>query len=233
MRSTASPHLIVLAKAPAPARSKTRLCPPCTPRQAAAIAEASLADTLAAAAQVGGACPILVLDGDPGGWLPAGMPVLAQRGEGLDQRLAAAFEDVGGPALLIGMDTPQVTPSLLARCLATLATPGVSAVLGAAPDGGFWAVGLHSPDGCAFVGLPMSTGDTCRAQRTRLNSLGLVVADLPVLADVDVWQDAISLPVLAGSRFASAVAAVRLQLAREGRDPCLPASAARRSVPAR
>ena len=33
-----------------------------------------------------------------------------QRGDGLDERLAHAFADVGGPALLVGMDTPQVTP---------------------------------------------------------------------------------------------------------------------------
>ena len=39
----------------------------------------------------------------------------AQRGAGLDERLAAAFADVAEPALLVGMDTPQVTPALLRR----------------------------------------------------------------------------------------------------------------------
>ena len=41
--------VIVLAKAPVAGRVKTRLCPPCTPAEAATLAEAALADTLAAA----------------------------------------------------------------------------------------------------------------------------------------------------------------------------------------
>ncbi|MFE1787041.1 glycosyltransferase, partial [Streptomyces sp. NPDC059525] len=40
--------LLVIAKAPVPGRVKTRLTPPFTPGQAAALAEAALADTLAA-----------------------------------------------------------------------------------------------------------------------------------------------------------------------------------------
>ena len=44
--------LIVLAKSPVPGRVKTRLCPPATPRQAADLAAAALADTLVAARQV-------------------------------------------------------------------------------------------------------------------------------------------------------------------------------------
>ena len=38
--------LVVLAKAPVPGRSKTRLCPPCTPEEAARVADAALRDTL-------------------------------------------------------------------------------------------------------------------------------------------------------------------------------------------
>ena len=41
-------QILVLAKEPVPGRVKTRLTPPFTPAQAAALAEASLADTLAA-----------------------------------------------------------------------------------------------------------------------------------------------------------------------------------------
>src|SRR5262249_3936520 len=43
-------HVLVMAKAPVPGRVKTRLCPPCTPTEAAALAEAALADTLDAVA---------------------------------------------------------------------------------------------------------------------------------------------------------------------------------------
>ena len=107
------PTLIVIAKAPVPGRVKTRLSPPCTPDQAAALARAALQDTLDAAACAAAGRRVVALDGAPGDWLPSGFEVIAQRGDGLGERLACAFEDVGGPAFLIGMDTPQVTPALL------------------------------------------------------------------------------------------------------------------------
>src|SRR5690606_41709335 len=51
---------------------------------------------------------VLVLDGSPGPWLPPGFDVVPQGTGGLDERLADAFARCDGPALLIGMDTPQV-----------------------------------------------------------------------------------------------------------------------------
>jgi glycosyltransferase A (GT-A) superfamily protein (DUF2064 family) len=211
------PRLIVIAKAPVPGVSKTRLCPPCTPLQAAAVAEAALADTLAATLDVTGVRPVLVLDGPRGPWLPAGIEVIPQRGGGLDERIAAAFDDCGGPALLIGMDTPQVTPALLHRCVDALMAPGIDAALGPALDGGWWAAGLRRPDPRAFLGVAMSTGQTCALQRRRLAGLGLQVAELPALSDVDVWEDALSVSMsmsvsvsgeAAGGRFAATVASV-------------------------
>jgi rSAM/selenodomain-associated transferase 1 len=203
------PRLIVLAKAPVPGRSKTRLCPPCTPDQAAAVARAALTDTLRAAAGVAGVRPALVLDGLPGPWLPAGKEVIPQRGGGLDQRIAAAFENCGGPALLIGMDTPQVTPALLGGCVDALMAPGTDAVLGPALDGGWWAAGLRRPHPMHFLGVPMSTAHTCAVQRRRLAGLGLHVTGLPALRDVDVWEDALSVSGEAPcGRFAATVAAV-------------------------
>src|SRR5919204_2861516 len=97
--------LIVIAKAPLPGRSKTRLSPPLTLEAAARLAEAALRDTLACVAGVAAARRVVALDGEPGDWLPAGFEVVPQRGNGLDERLAAAFEEVGEPAVLIGMDT--------------------------------------------------------------------------------------------------------------------------------
>jgi uncharacterized protein len=199
--------LVVIAKAPRAGHSKTRLCPPCTPRQAATLARAALADTLEAVRAAPADRQVLVLDGEPGDWLPAGFEVVPQRGRGLDERLANAFDDVGAPALLIGMDTPQVAPSDLRRGLDLLDEPGTDAVLGPAPDGGYWAIGLRAQDPRAFLGVPMSTASTCRAQRKRLASLGLRVRDLPALRDVDLITDARAVAALAPSgRFARALA---------------------------
>lgn len=180
--------LVVLAKAPVPGRVKTRLSPPCTPQEAARLAAAALADTLRAVAAAPATRRVCVLDGAPGDWLPPGFDVLPQRGDGLDERLAAAFADVGGPALLVGMDTPQVTPALLRSGLARLDRH--DGVLGLAPDGGYWAIGLRRADDALFHGVPMSRATTGAAQLARMRDQGLHVRLLPPLRDVDTMADA-------------------------------------------
>ncbi len=199
--------LLLIAKAPVPGRVKTRLMPPCTADQAAALAAAALADTVAAMAAVGGPRRrVVVLDGEPDGWIPEAFEVVAQRGGGLAERLAGAFEDVGGPALLIGMDTPQVTGPLLEAGLLAL-DAGADAVLGLAPDGGYWAIGLREPDARVFAGVPMSEPATGAVQQSRLETLGLSPARLPALRDVDTIEDARTVAATTpGSRFAAALA---------------------------
>jgi uncharacterized protein len=198
----------VIAKEPIPGRVKTRLTPPLEPEQAAALARAALTDTLAAAVAARGAARrVIALDGEPGPWLPSGFEVIPQRGDGLEERLAAAFEDVGEPAFLVGMDTPQVTPELLEAGLdAVLAG---DAVFGAAFDGGYWGIGLREADARAFDGVPMSQANTGAVQRARLAVLGMRTAILPPLRDVDTIEDARAVAREApGGRFAVALAEV-------------------------
>ncbi|MFJ3336165.1 DUF2064 domain-containing protein [Streptomyces sp. NPDC086766] len=177
--------LLVIAKEPRPGRVKTRLTPPFSPREAAELAEAALADTLHAVAAAPADRRVLVLDGTPGPWLPPGFDVVPQCGGGLDVRLAAAFAGCAGPALLVGMDTPQVTPALL-----TVDFADCDACLGPAEDGGFWALGMAVPDPALLRGVPMSTATTGAVQRERLVAAGLRVRDLPRLRDVDTADDA-------------------------------------------
>jgi len=210
-----APHLaaaiIVLAKEPVVGRVKTRLCPPCSAHQAAALAEAALADTLATVATVPSARRVLVLAGRAGPWLPAGFAVLPQRGDGLAARLAAAFADVEGPALLIGMDTPQLSARLLRGALRALADPQVEAVLGPTEDGGYWAIGLRVPRERVFSGVPMSRNDTCARQRERLRELGLHTVELPRLRDVDHIEDARAVAgQVPGSRFAACLHSIEM-----------------------
>jgi len=201
------PTFIVIAKAPVAGRSKTRLCPPCTPAQAAELAEAALRDTLAAVLSAPAARRVIVLEGEPGPWLPDGFEVLHQRGDGLDERLAGAFEDTAadatGGAVLVGMDTPQVTAADLTAAWDALRADGTDAVLGHAPDGGYWSIGLRVQDPGLFVGLPMSTAHTGRDQEARLREHGRAVALLPELRDVDLIDDARAVAALApGTTFA-------------------------------
>lgn len=180
--------LIVIAKAPVAGRAKTRLIPDLGPEGAAAIAEACLGDTLAAVAGTAATRRVLVLDGEPGAWLPdAGFEIVPQRSGGLDRRLAGAFADARtASALLVGMDTPQLTPELLGECAGRLASGRDDAVIGGAPDGGYWAIGFRElPPARAFEGVPMSAPDTGERQRQRLHELGLTYEELPELRDVD------------------------------------------------
>jgi uncharacterized protein len=201
--------IVVIAKEPVPGLAKTRLTPPYSPGQAAALAAAALADTLETVVRTPAAGRTLALAGAPGPWLPPGVRVVPQRGAGLDERLAHAFADAydGRPVVLIGMDTPQVTPALLARTAAALRRH--DAVFGPATDGGFWLLGLRRPDPALLRGVPMSRPETGRIQLARLVNAGLGVAMLPALTDVDTAADVsrVARHVPAGSRFASAVRA--------------------------
>ncbi|MDA1360341.1 DUF2064 domain-containing protein [Glycomyces luteolus] len=197
-------HLLVLAKAPVPGRVKTRLSPPLTTVEAAAVAEAALADTLEAVAGCGADRLIVALDGEPGPWLPEGFEVVPQVPGSFNERLAAAWAFAGGPGLQIGMDTPQVTPGLLDEGLAAAVEHG--SALGLAEDGGWWAIGLGEPHPEAFAGVPMSCDDTGRRQLERLRALGFRPAALPVLRDLDDAADARAIAALVPqSRTAGAV----------------------------
>lgn len=189
MSGGAGATLLVIAKEPRPGRVKTRLTPAYAPGEAAQLAEAALADTLAVVRDLPARRRVLALDGSPGDWLPPGFDVVPQAGGGLDERLAAAFGGCTGPTLLVGMDTPQLTADLLAPALADDAWSACDAYLGPALDGGFWALGLSRPDPELLRGVPMSTDRTGAAQHRRLLGAGLRVRELPPLRDVDTPAD--------------------------------------------
>jgi uncharacterized protein len=183
--------LLIMAKSPVPGQVKTRLCPPLTAEEAAEVAAASLLDTLSAALATPGAVPVVALAGvvrreDVRDAL-AECVVIPQRGWTFADRLAHAHADVarfGMPVLQIGMDTPQVTPSLLESC-----AHFDDAALGFALDGGWWALGLRDPRRAEVLrDVPMSRADT--GVRTLEALLGLRVAILPTLSDVDTMVDA-------------------------------------------
>jgi rSAM/selenodomain-associated transferase 1 len=199
-------QLVVLAKAPVPGRVKTRLCPPLTPSQAADVAAAALGDTLSVVSHVAVRRRLVVLDGDADGLIPAGFDVLPQRGDGLDERLAAAYDDAFStapwPVLLVGMDTPQLDVGELTR--ASLLLAGGAPVLGLADDGGWWALGLRKPDPLVFLGVPMSVDTTGAEQERRMLERGLRPRHLSRLRDIDrvedLWAAAAAMP--ASSRLA-------------------------------
>jgi glycosyltransferase A (GT-A) superfamily protein (DUF2064 family) len=218
-RPTGPTTLLVIAKEPRPGRVKTRLTPRFTPAEAARLAAAALADTLDTVRALPARRRVLVLDGAPGPWLPAGIEVVPQVAGGLDERLAAAFAQCTGPALLVGMDTPQITPELLAPAVGADAWRDCDAWFGPAEDGGFWALGLADPQPALLRGVPMSTATTGAVQRARLAAAGLRIRDLPLLRDVDTPYDAHEVAATApASRFAATLATLTTMTARPPRD---------------
>ncbi|HKU03657.1 MAG TPA: DUF2064 domain-containing protein [Arthrobacter sp.] len=202
--------IAVIAKECRPGRVKTRLTPPLTPEQAAALAQTSLSQTLETVRSLPAARRLLVFDGTPHKRDAAGFEVSAQGSGGLDERLAAICSLTAGPLLILGMDTPQLCREQLAPLLSDWATPAPGphrgAWFGPASDGGFWALGLYRPDGGLVRGVDMSTPQTGTRQLARLTGAGLDVGLLPVLRDVDYFADAVAAArECSGTRFALAV----------------------------
>ncbi|WP_258803569.1 TIGR04282 family arsenosugar biosynthesis glycosyltransferase [Pseudarthrobacter sp. NS4] len=211
--------IAVIAKECIPGKAKTRLTPPLTPAQAAALAQISLSQTLQLVRSLPGTRRLLVFEGTPHPRDAAGFDVVAQSTGRLDERLATICSQVTGPLLILGMDTPQLSPAPLARLLAdwSVPTPRHDAWIGPASDGGFWALALHQPDGALIQGVEMSTRQTGAHQVARIVNAGLAVGLLPMLRDVDHFADAMSAARdCPGTPFARAVDRLALGLSVPG-----------------
>jgi rSAM/selenodomain-associated transferase 1 len=180
----------VVAKAPVAGAVKTRMCPPCTPTEAAAVAAALLGDTVTAAVSTGHPT-WCVATGDQRvlrAALPSGVPLLPQVGEGLGQRLANALAALDGDrVLLVGADCPTVDGAYLAAAVAALDEADV--VLGPAVDGGYTLIGAHGPHPELFAGVPMSTPRVLAATVERARRARLSVRLLGVRHDIDTVED--------------------------------------------
>ena len=202
---------LVVAKAPVPGQVKTRLGAEVGMTQAAEVAAASLLDTLAACTAAFGPTQChLALAGDlteavrgkgireaTSGW-----SVFPQRGEGLAARLVNAHADLAGRAcgavVQVGMDTPQVTPGHLADSAAALHEEELDAVLGPAPDGGWWVLALRDPHAAApLARVAMSTPRTYLDTREALLGSGLRVGTTVELRDVDTVADGVAVAAAA------------------------------------
>lgn len=195
--------IMVIAKEPVPGRVKTRLTPPLPPYRAAELAMAALLDTLDEVAQWPARRHVLVLDGRQTFDVPRNFEVWPQADGGLDERLAAAFARADGPALLVGMDTPQLRTEHVAPVLELGAWDRNDCWIGPATDGGFWSLALAELRPELLRGVPMSTPRTYDAQCARLRSAGLRVGVLGELRDVDTAVDAAAVAQqCVGGRFA-------------------------------
>ena len=187
--------LLVVAKQPAPGQTKTRLCPPLTPNQAASLYDCFLRDTLDTMRQVPNAQRVI-------GYLPDGavdyfhqlapdMGLAFQHGDSLGERLDHLLTETltGGSqkAVVMDSDSPTLPADYLCRAFGLLDDADV--VLGPTRDGGYYLIGLKQPQPHLLRQVQMSTPHVLSDTLTLAESTGLTVSLLPAWYDVDTIED--------------------------------------------
>ena len=190
-------HLLVFARVPALGRVKSRLAAGVGPPAALAVYRELLAITNAAIVAAG--TPATVWLADTAGPDPtpaeahewAAHAACCQPEGDLGQRMtaafAAAFATGAGRVAIIGTDCPGLLGSHLTQAFAALETADV--VVGPATDGGYYLLGLRQPQPALFANKTWSTDSVLTDTLADARSLGLRVALLPTLRDVDNAED--------------------------------------------
>lgn len=185
----------IMTKAPQAGQVKTRLTPPLSAEESAALNRAFLRDLSAA----------IIAAGEPGqgiacytpagleevyaDLLPAGFQMLVQREGDLSARLVGAVDDlfsIGFRAVcLLNSDSPTMPPSSLAEAARFLTGPDDCLVLGPSDDGGYYLIGMNQSHPELFAEIDWSTARVLPQTRARADALGVRVQVLPGCFDVD------------------------------------------------
>jgi rSAM/selenodomain-associated transferase 1 len=190
------PALVIMAKLPAVGETKTRLCPPLEPAEAAGLYAAMLRDTIDLAAQLDGVQLAIAVTppeatedfrpmSPPEALL---LPVAgADIGDCLHQVLGRLLAEGHPKAIAMDSDSPTLPIVHLHRAVARLGEADV--VLGPCEDGGYYLIGLKQPQPELFRGIAWSTAQVTAQTLARAEARGLAVALLPAWYDVDVAAD--------------------------------------------
>ncbi len=194
-----------MAKAPRPGRVKTRLQELLTAEEAAQMGAAFLGDATANVQAAGRIAPIhgFVAYAPAGeearfdGLLAPGTRLVLADGaggtapgvEGFGRSLLHATRtllDMGyGAACVLSADSPTLPTAWLARAAERLLAPGRRAVLGPADDGGYWLLGLQTPESEMFARIAWSTASVAAATTERAGEIGLPLERLGAWFDID------------------------------------------------
>lgn len=194
-----------MAKAPLGGCVKSRLVPPLSVEEAAALAGAFLADVTANIVAAGHQASIqgYIAFAPSGtealfeGIAAAGSHYVLADGsqtcptavEGFGRCLLhaaqALFDQQYASVCLLNADSPTLPTSYLTRAADILAAPGERVVLGPASDGGYYLIGMKAPHACLFQDVAWSTDSVAEQTRLRARGHGLDVVELPPWYDVD------------------------------------------------
>ena len=186
-----------MARAPAPGKVKTRLCPPLDPGQAAEFYECVLRDVLGELssserwdtwiAYAERSRDYFLQFPEPG------ISLLPQRGASLGARMHAVFADLCHAGyrqvVLVGSDIPTLQAASVGQACGLLEEGESDLVLGPAHDGGYYLIGLAQPEERLFGGIAWSTASVLEQTLARARDLELRVRMVPDTYDVDVAED--------------------------------------------
>lgn len=194
--------LAIMSKAPRAGKVKTRLSPPLTLAQTAALNVCFLKDTANNLDSVRDAAGLVCYTpvGDEEafrGLLPATFALIPQRGDGFGERLLAAASDIlacgFASVCLIDSDSPTVPQAVFQTAVDALRRPGDRVVLGPSHDGGYYLIGLKAAHPEPFQDIAWSTTTVAEETRERCRAAGIELVELPLWYDVD---DAATLDLL-------------------------------------
>lgn len=190
--------LIIFAKEPVPGQVKTRLSPPLSLEGAARLYQTFLIDILEEMARLSEIRLAVAYMPESGreffqNLAPPGVRLFPQAGQDLGERMALAlawgFQAGHCPVLLRGSDTPDLPGSIILEAGEALGAGHADLVLGPAADGGYYMVGLNSPQPELFQDLIWSTSQVMAETLDRARSLALPVHLLPAWPDIDTGDD--------------------------------------------
>ncbi len=191
------PAVVVMARAPVSGRVKTRLCPPLDPDQAAEFYECLLWDVLRELMR--SACWDLWVAYAENSrdyfsqWATHDMGLMPQRGSSLGERMHAVFVDLCRAGyrqvILVGSDIPALTVASIRRVCDVLELDQGDLALGPANDGGYYLIGLTSPEEKLFRGISWSTASVLSETLAVARQLELRVHMLDATYDVDIAGD--------------------------------------------
>ena len=189
--------LLVMAKRPFPGHTKTRLCPPFSPEEAATLYECFLRDALDIVRAVPNVTPFIAYspseEGEYFKKLAPDFELIPQIGANLGERLdfvlshtlAAGFEQVAA----INSDSPTLPPAYLAQAFAHLDNEAIDVVFGPCEDGGYYLIGWKQPHPRLVREIQMSTSHVLQDTLDIARQEKLQIALLPTWYDVDTIAD--------------------------------------------
>jgi rSAM/selenodomain-associated transferase 1 len=186
-----------MTKAPRAGQVKTRLTPPLSPGEAAALNICFLRDmsgaiSITAAKAKARGIAVYTPEGDAAAYteiMPADFHLLPQRGEELGERMIFAMEDIFrlgfASVCLIGSDSPTIPPRVFTEAVKILAGSEKTVVLGPTEDGGYYLIGLNRRQRELFQDIDWSTERVLEQTCERARQMRLKVHLLPTWYDVD------------------------------------------------